>query len=48
MEEELMMEAWHLLKEEESGPLPILTFPLIIKPQPTKFQGHGSLSPACL
>ena len=48
MEEELMMEAWRLLKEEESGPLPLLTFPLTIKLQPTKFQGHGSLSPACL
>ena len=31
VEEELMIEAWHLLKKEEGGPLPLLTFPLIIK-----------------
>ena len=32
MEEELMTEAWHLLKNvEEDGFLPFPTFPLIIK-----------------
>ena len=32
VEEELMMEAWHLLKnEQEGGLLPLPTFPLIIK-----------------
>ena len=46
---ELMMEVWHLLKnEEEGGLLPLPTFPLIIKLWPTKFLGHGILSPSHL
>ena len=42
------MEMWHLFKKDKEGLLPLPTFPLIIKLQPTKFSGHGiSLPPAC-
>ena len=45
MGEELMMEAWGLLKNEEEGGLfPLPTFPLIIKLLPTNFSGHSTLS----
>ena len=45
MEEELMMEAWCLLKNEKEGGLfPLSTFPMIIKLQPTKSQ---SMAPSC-
>jgi len=45
MEEELMMEAWHLLKNvDKDGFFPFPTFPLIIKQKPTKFCARYSLA----
>ena len=37
LEKGLMMEAWHLPKNEEEGFLPLATFPLIIKLKSAKF-----------
>ena len=49
LEEEQMMEAWHLLKNEEKGGLLLLPpFLSMIKLWPTKFSGRGkSYPPAC-
>ena len=48
VEEGLMMEAWHLLKNKEvSGLSPLLTFPLIRRVEPSKFLKDGNAMLPC-